>query len=59
MFEKKFLAYIIVATVIVLNFLILDNMMISLSIATILFLFIALISNYRKSIWVKHILELF
>ena len=59
MFKKKYLAYIIVSTVIVLNFLIIDNMIIPLAIATVVFTLSILISTYREHRWVKQILKLF
>ena len=58
-FEKKYLAYIIVATVMVLNFLINDTMMIPLVIVTVVFALSILISTYREHRWVQQVLKLF
>jgi len=49
MFEKKYLAYIIVAIVMVLNFLINDNMMIPLVIVAVVFALSILISIYGET----------
>lgn len=59
MFEKKYLAYAIVAIIMVLNFLINDNMLIPLVIVTVMLALSILISTYREHRWVKQVLKLF
>jgi len=56
---KSFLAYIMVFTIMILNFLLLDNMMIPLAIGVALLGFSLLIHYYKNSTWVKQILKLF
>ncbi|HIQ28868.1 MAG TPA: hypothetical protein EYH42_10310 [Sulfurovum sp.] len=59
MFQKQYLAYMIVFMVIALNILIYDNMMIPLAIVAVVFTLTILTGIYREHRWTKQVLELF